>query len=635
MTSCQKGCLVSLVLHVSTMVSGVSLFTFAGHDPAAAGPACAARNDLSASPALSWADIRAGCAAEQAGYRGAHLVGSVWFADAGNGFTGVPYVLQRVLPDFAPDIWGRSEENFARFGFFSDPGAPSRPLPLGLGIASTAGRPLDAAGNPLGEIDFSKPGLDVVTLACGSCHIGRVQTAEGVVVVEGAPNTQMDVRKWREAYSRTVATYLSTPEQIEAAAERIAAIIKDKPPGYFYPPAYFGGPGYLNFTPKVETDQRAAVTANLAGILASFACNTVQREAGIELQKQTSYGNWNGPGFSGFSTGQQDGSGDLIFQLLVAKAMPTGECQPNGAGGLNRNFDAAAFHDTLHPEIPPFATITDIPSVWNQKARALAQWDGSVKMAFWRNIAAQLPIVGDPSKVDLVNTRLVANYLDGLPPAPYLFDVDMARALRGEALFKENCAACHAPGNATLYQFRDIGTDMNRAAVLNAPAFELFAAGFAASCHDPDFLYRTPAGEEVRPCRMAGGDVITARTTPDTQGYMAEVLDGVWARAPYLHNGSVPTLYHLLVPPARPTAFLRGSIRYDTDKVGYLWDPLDTGVAADAAPTLMLYDTRKDGHSAAGHDRNLVVGGKLRRLDWSGPQYADAVKDLIEYLKTR
>lgn len=626
---------LSFALRSLGLASGASLWIFASHGPAAASPACSSRDDLSANSTITWTDIREGCDAERTTYRKQNPIGSSWFMNAGNGFTGVPYLLQRVLPDLAPEIWGPNDENFGRFGFLSDPEDKSRPLPLGLGIASTAGRPLDAGGNPLGEIDFAKPGLDVVTLACGACHVGQVQTPDRSAVVEGAPNTKMDVRKWRDAYSRTVAVYFSTPEKIKASAERIAAIIDAKPGGYFYPPAYFGQPGFLNFTPNVESDQRAAVKKSLVGILATFACGTVQREAGIELQKQTSYGNWNAPGFSGFSTGQQDGSGDLIFQLLVAKAMPPGECQPNAAGGLNRNFDVTAFKDSFHPEIPPFATITDIPSVWNQQARARAQWDGSVKMAFWRNIAAQLPIVGDPSKIDLVNTGVVANFLDGLPPAPYPFDVDMASAARGEALFKENCAVCHRPHNDTIYQFRDIGTDMNRAAVLNGAAFQLFAAGFQASCHDQDFLYRIPTGEEVRPCRMAGEDVITARTTPADQGYVAEMLDGVWARAPYLHNGSVPTLYHLLAPASRPAHFLRGATQYDTAKVGYAWDPAVTGLVADTSPTLTVYDTRKDGHAGTGHDRNLVVDGKLRRLDWSGPQYADALKDLIEYLKTR
>ncbi|MEI9806060.1 MAG: hypothetical protein WDN48_18890 [Pseudolabrys sp.] len=130
-------------------------------------------------------------------------------------------------------------------------------------------------------------------------------------------------------------------------------------------------------------------------------------------------------------------------------------------------------------------------------------------------------------------------------------------------------------------------------------------------------------------------DVITPRITPDIQGYVTGVLDGVWARAPYLHNGSVPTLYHLLVPDERPQQFLRAAIDFDTQNVGYAWQLSDTGHVVNNAPTLMLYDTSRDSHSNAGHDRNIVVDGKLRRLNWSGPQYAEQVKDLIEYLKTQ
>jgi hypothetical protein len=49
----------------------------------------------------------------------------------------------------------------------------------------------------------------------------------------------------------------------------------------------------------------------------------------------------------------------------------------------------------------------------------------------------------------------------------------------------------------------------------------------------------------------------------------------------------------------------------------------------------MLYDTQRDSHSNAGHDRDVLVDGKIRRLNWSGPQYTEQVKDLIEYLKTQ
>jgi hypothetical protein len=614
------------------MLGLAAVFLTAG--PSSAQTKCAMRADLASNQGVSWADLRAACEADQAAYKQKNPVGFNWFINAANGFSGVPYLLQRSLPELAPEIWGRPEENFARFGLLADRN-PKRPLPQGLGIASQAGRPVDANNDPIGEIDFAKPGLHVVTLACGACHAGQVRTDAGIKMIDGAPNTQADARKWREAAGLTIQNYLSSPDQIKSTAEKITKIIDSKPDGYFYPKEYFSGPGFLNFSSAVEAGQRAAFKAILVPILASFACGTTEREAGQKLQLETSYGNWNAPGLSGFSSGQGDGSGDLIFQLLVANAMPPGECQPRPDGSLARNFDANAFFAAPHPEVPPFATATDIPSVWNQQARHLAQWDGSLKMAFWRNIVAQLPIVGDPGKIDLSNTGIVANFLHGLPPAPYPFDVDMARAVRGEALFKEHCAVCHKPLNDTLYQYRDIGTDMNRAAVLNDAALKLFLAGFQASCHDPNFRYKAPDGQVTQPCKMTGDDVITGRTTPANQGYVTSVLDGVWARAPYLHNGSIPTLYHLLVPDQRPAQFLRASIDYDRQNVGYAWQLSLIGHAIDDAPTLMLYDTGRDSHSNAGHDRNLVVEGKWRRLNWSGPQYAEQVKDLIEYLKTQ
>ena len=50
----------------------------------------------------------------------------------------------------------------------------------------------------------------------------------------------------------------------------------------------------------------------------------------------------------------------------------------------------------------------------------------------------------------------------------------------------------------------------------------------------------------------------------DTAGYQAPPLDGIWATAPYFHNGSVPTLYHVLNSKARPRLFTR-SFRTDKD----------------------------------------------------------------------
>jgi hypothetical protein len=591
--------------------------------PGYAQPSCAWRAEIGKHPGTKWSDIRAACTKDVDAYKASDPRGFAWFLNAGNGFAGVPYLLQMALPDFAPEIWGPADEHFARFGLFMDPEHLGRPLPRGLGITSTAGRPAASSPSPLGEIDFAQPGLDVVTLSCGSCHTGQVRAGSTVLTFDGAPNTQFDVRKWREAYDHTVERYLTDEAHIAAAAKRIEAIIDSKPQGTLYPPAYFKPPSFANFDPSVEAKQRAVFKAQLVPILTGFATGTRARGLGVTLEQHTSYGNWNAPGLGGFSSGQQDGSGDLIVQLLAAS-----EATAPG-------FSPATFLATRFSALPPFATPTDIPSVWNQQARDLAQWDGTVRMAFWRNLAAQLPIVGVPDQIDLVNTGLVANFLHGLPPAPYPFGIDMARAARGEQLFADNCAACHRPHNDTVYNERDIGTDMNRAQVLNGPALKLFLAGFTASCHDKDFQYTEPSGKTVLPCQMQGADIIADRTTPDSQGYVTSVLDGVWARAPYLHNGSVPTMRQLLIPAERATTFLRGAVTYDEAAMGYSYDVAQTGRLSDNAPTLMLYDTRRDGNSNRGHDRDVVIDGKVLRLNWSGPSNAEAVADLIEYMKTQ
>ena len=61
------------------------------------------------------------------------------------------------------------------------------------------------------------------------------------------------------------------------------------------------------------------------------------------------------------------------------------------------------------------------------------------------------------------------------------------------------------------------------------------------------------------------------RVAEGTNGYKADMLHGIWAQAPYLHNGSVPTLGQLLCPATRPQRFLRGNLYYDEALVGFEW----------------------------------------------------------------
>ena len=71
------------------------------------------------------------------------------------------------------------------------------------------------------------------------------------------------------------------------------------------------------------------------------------------------------------------------------------------------------------------------------------------------------------------------------------------------------------------------------------------------------------------------------RVAEGTNGYKADMLHGIWAQAPYLHNGSVPTLGQLMCPATRPARFLRGNLYYDEALVGFEWvGPADGAVCA-------------------------------------------------------
>lgn len=107
----------------------------------------------------------------------------------------------------------------------------------------------------------------------------------------------------------------------------------------------------------------------------------------------------------------------------------------------------------------------------------------------------------------------------------------------------------------------------------------------------------------------------------DALGYKARPLTGIWATAPYLHNGSVPTLHDLLLPPdQRPRSFLLGTREYDPVKVGYR-----TGPAPQNSFRFQTHDEAGEpiaGNSNAGHDYgNASLTEEQRRA-------------LVEYMKS-
>lgn len=106
-------------------------------------------------------------------------------------------------------------------------------------------------------------------------------------------------------------------------------------------------------------------------------------------------------------------------------------------------------------------------------------------------------------------------------------------------------------------------------------------------------------------------------------GYKARTLDGIWATAPYLHNGSVPSLYALLSPVSeRPVNFTLGNREFDPEKVGLRHERLEGGT---------VLDTSLRGNWNKGHEFDDAPG----RPGVIGRKLADEERRaLVEYLKT-
>lgn len=179
-------------------------------------------------------------------------------------------------------------------------------------------------------------------------------------------------------------------------------------------------------------------------------------------------------------------------------------------------------------------------------------------------------------------------YLVSMEPPRFPFAVDKVLAARGETLFIENCARCHGTyGSKWTYPSKivpldKIGTDGTRFVGIPRALGEFYNKSWFA--------------EEVE-----GG----YKTTEPT-GYQAPPLDGVWATAPYFHNGSAPTIYHVLNSKARPRLFTRSyrteADDYDTVKVGWKVKVLERMPdALSPFDRRKIYDTTQPGRSNAGH----------------------------------
>ncbi|MBI3072776.1 MAG: c-type cytochrome [Deltaproteobacteria bacterium] len=276
----------------------------------------------------------------------------------------------------------------------------------------------------------------------------------------------------------------------------------------------------------------------------------------------------------------------------------------------HRDVATLAWSDTPILELPPEIVVpVDVPPWWRMRKKNAMFYNAAGRGDHARIMMTASTLCTDSveqaTEIDAYFNDIRA-FIASLTPPPYPYAVEGARAEIGRRVFEGNCASCHGTyGPDGEYPNRvvpieTIGTDP--ALVVGSTQFaDLYIAWFNAS-----FYGRT------------------ARLEPE-RGYVAPPLDGIWATAPYLHNGSVPTVAALLESRTRPRFWTRtfNSNDYDPIAVGWRFTEVDGGKAnePDAEKKKYIYDTTELGYSNAGH----TFGDALT---------TDERAAVIEYLKT-
>jgi len=209
--------------------------------------------------------------------------------------------------------------------------------------------------------------------------------------------------------------------------------------------------------------------------------------------------------------------------------------------------------------------------------------------------------------------RDIQRYLLSLEPPKYPFAIDRDKAAQGKIVFEKTCSKCHGTyGENWTYPNRivpidEIGTDRRRYDGLTAEFGRYYDASWFA--------------------QEKSGWLLNGYKSRQTPGYQAPPLDGIWATAPYFHNGSVPTVYNVLKSDSRPKLYTRsfrtGADDYDPAKLGWKVRELtrEPDSSWPAIERRKVYDTSQPGRSNAGH----VFGDDLSEEErWA----------VIEYLKT-
>ena len=458
---------------------------------------------------------------------------------------------------------------YRQFGFIS----PAR-------IANwPATRPQPVLDRPLGMVRGDVRGptslvrIDAVNLGCATCHGGLVYGADGRptnAAWVGLPNPSINL----DAYAQAVYVALASAVRDQGAFRaRIAELF-----------------------PEMGRGERLT----LRFLLLPRVARRIEelREAGL------------GPSpFSNGGAGRTNGVAALRRMLGLPAGAYTGHAEvgftsiPDLA---SRGMRTSLLYDGIYA--PPGAARHDVQTTAGGVTAGHVDSLSDIVAFFTVSTMGVTPAVGERA---IPAMRPVMRWLaHTYTPPPFPGVIDSARMRAGAAVFASRCAKCHGTyGDGSP---RPLVSFPN--ALIEQEAMGTDSARWAAV--DTALLSRLGASAYGRHMRSAR-----------TGGYVAPILSGLWATAPYLHNGSVPTLWQLLTPADRPARFLVGGHALDFTQVGIAgvrWTDDTWRYPAGYVPWSIpeLYDTRAAGLSNRGHERPSM--GLSDEQKWA----------LIEYLKT-
>ena len=529
-------------------------------------------------------------------------------------------------------------DNLASFGFLAAPEGFGQTLPIGFAKDRQADATLPASGLRWyeGQRGDAEGAEAWIGLNCSACHTAQMTHAGTTITVEGGPNL-LDFQLFVEELDRALAATRADPDRWERFA---AAVLAERD------------------TPANRVLLDAAFDRLLAWQEKTDAMN--------ETPSRYGFGRLDAVGhiynkvlmFNGAETSDGNPSDAPVSYPFLWNIWKQSRVQWNGiaqnsrfAGSLTDDLEYGALGRNTGEVLGVFGDI-EIKASTGPLGR-LKGFTSSVQ-------------VDNLERIERMVTDLEAPaWPDAFPP------IDAEAAERGANLFAGKCASCHLTEDppegagtermitfeATLAREPENLTDIWMACNAwiaegptgpmrglkaedgtpygpSAPVAEMLGTAVKGALIGKKsdlvaIVWRNWLGVRKPPAVIEGAlrdresdrtDCMTATDQP-LLAYKARPLDGIWATAPYLHNGSVASLHELLLPAEeRLTEFWTGNREFDPENVGYVTDePASGGFLLQTRDT----DGKPiDGNSNAGHD-------------YGAGSFTDAERrDLVEYLKS-